>query len=107
MIAQDTHFVGNDHGFGEPGIPMRLANLWEESRNKITIVESEAWIGQRSIILAGVNIGRGAVVAAGSVVTKDVAPYTIVAGVPARFIKNRFRTQAELDRHTHELYGDN
>lgn len=106
MVAQDTHFVGNDHGFSEPGIPMRTANLWDESRKKITIVESEAWIGQRSLILAGVKIGRGAIVAAGSVVTKDVAPYTIVAGVPARIIKNRFRTQEDQDRHVQKLYGD-
>jgi acetyltransferase-like isoleucine patch superfamily enzyme len=106
MVAQDTHFAGNDHGFSEPGIPMRIANLWEDSRKKITIVESEAWIGQRSIVLAGLKIGRGAIIAAGSVVTKDVSPYTIVGGVPAKFIKNRFRNQEEQDRHVRELYGE-
>lgn len=47
-----------------------------------------AWIGSRAIILPGVRIGRGAVVAAGSVVTKDVAPDTLVAGVPARFVRD-------------------
>lgn len=46
------------------------------------------WIGSGAIILAGVNIGDGAIIAAGSVVSKDVAPNTIVAGVPAKFIKN-------------------
>jgi acetyltransferase-like isoleucine patch superfamily enzyme len=45
------------------------------------------WIGFNSIILKGVTIGEGAVIAAGSVVTKDVSPYTIVGGNPAKFLK--------------------
>lgn len=104
MVAQDTHFLGNDHGFTESGIPIRIAKPREDSQKKITIVESEVWIGQRSIIFAGIKIGRGAVIAAGSVVTKDVAPYTIVGGVPAKLIKNRFQNQEELNKHVHELY---
>lgn len=52
-------------------------------------VRDHVWIGGNSTILQGVTIGEGAIVAAGSVVTKDVAPYTIVGGVPARFIKHR------------------
>jgi len=55
---------------------------------KVTI-EEDVWIGARSIILPGVHISKGAVVAAGSVVTRSVAPYTVVAGVPARPIKSR------------------
>lgn len=53
------------------------------------IICDHVWIGGRSVILQGVTIGEGAVVAAGSVVTKDVAPYTIVGGVPAVKIKDR------------------
>ena len=53
------------------------------------IIEKNVWIGGRSIILPGVTIGEGAVVAAGSVVSKDVAPYKIVGGNPARVIKDR------------------
>ena len=49
---------------------------------------SHAWIGMNVIILKGVTIGEGAIVAAGSVVTKDVAPWTIVAGNPALFVRN-------------------
>ena len=51
------------------------------------IIEKDAWIGAGAIILPNVTIGEGAVVGAGAVVTKDVLPYTVVAGVPARTIK--------------------
>lgn len=50
-------------------------------------IENSVWIGAHTIILPGVRVGQGAVVAAGAVVTRDVAPYTLVAGVPARPIK--------------------
>ena len=53
-------------------------------------IGDDVWIGHGAIILHGVNIGDGASVAAGSVVTKDVAPYTIVGGVPAKLIRYRF-----------------
>ena len=54
------------------------------------VVEDDAWIGYGSTIMSGVHIGQGAVVAAGAVVTKDVPPYSIVGGVPARLIRPRF-----------------
>lgn len=59
------------------------------SKGAITVGD-DVWIGYRSTILSGVRIGQGAIVAAGSVVTKDVAPYTIVGGNPARLIKERY-----------------
>ena len=55
-----------------------------------TIVGHDVWIGQNCLIKQGLKIGNGAVVGMGSVVTKDVAPYTVVAGVPAKYIKKRF-----------------
>ena len=51
------------------------------------VIEDDVWIGAKSIVLKGVRIGRGAVVAAGSVVTKDVEPFTLVAGNPARLLR--------------------
>ncbi len=53
-------------------------------------IGNDVWVGARATILSGVEIGDGAVVAAGAVVTKDVPPYAIVAGVPARILKYRF-----------------
>jgi acetyltransferase-like isoleucine patch superfamily enzyme len=59
------------------------------SRSAPVTIGSDAWIGTRSVIMAGVTIGDGAVVGAGAVVTKDVPPNAVVAGVPARVIGNR------------------
>lgn len=55
-----------------------------------TIIKSDAWIGMNAMIMPGVTIGEGAIIAAGSIVTKDIPPYTIVGGNPARIIKERF-----------------
>lgn len=66
--------------------------------------EDDVWIGSGAIILKGVKVGRGSIVAAGAVVNKDVPPYTIVAGIPARPIKTRFEKLATLLEHDASLY---
>ena len=58
--------------------------------NESTIIGNDVWIGLNAIIMRGIKIGDGAIVGAGAIVTKDVEPYSIVAGVPAKFIKYRF-----------------
>lgn len=70
------------------GISWTTENCFEEYRT--VIIGNDVWIGQRAMIMGGVHIGNGAVVGAGAIVTKDVPPYAIVAGVPARIIKQRF-----------------
>lgn len=62
------------------------------------IIEDDVWLGTGAIILKGVTIGRGSVIAAGALVTKDVPPYSIVGGLPAKVIKMRFSEQ-ELKEH--------
>jgi acetyltransferase-like isoleucine patch superfamily enzyme len=62
-----------------------------------TIIGSDVWFGERTILLSGVSVGVGSVIAAGSVVTKDVPPYAVVAGNPARIIKYRF-TKIQIDQ---------
>ena len=65
------------------------SELWDYGRSASTriIIEDNVWIGQRAIIQKGVIIGRGSIVAQGAVVTKDVPPYSIAAGNPARIVK--------------------
>lgn len=57
------------------------------------VIGNDVWIGRESIIMPGVKIGDGAIIAAYSVVTKDVEPYSVVGGNPARFIKKRFNDE--------------
>lgn len=74
---------------------VHIKNIGLQSENNLNekeiIIKDDVWIGFNSIILKGVTIGEGAIVGAGSVVTKDVLPYTIVAGNPAKFIKNSLK----------------
>jgi maltose O-acetyltransferase len=69
------------------GHDYKYLNLPDTSGN--VIIEKNVWIGGNSIILQGVTIGEGSVIAANSIVTKDVLPYVIVAGIPAKTIKKR------------------
>lgn len=62
----------------------------ERRRAQIVEIGNDVWIGQGAILMPGVQIGHGAVVAAGAVVTKDVSPYAIFTGIPASFLKWRF-----------------
>jgi virginiamycin A acetyltransferase len=65
-------------------------NIYDELTKDDCIIESDVWIGVDAIVLRGVRVGVGAVIAANAVVTKDVPDYAVVAGVPARVVKYRF-----------------
>lgn len=66
-------------------------------------MENDVWIGAHVTLLSGVTVGRGAIVAAGAVVTKDVPPYAVVGGVPARVIKFKWSVEEVLE-HENALY---
>lgn len=68
-------------------------------------IEDDVWIGTNVTILKGVTIGRGSIVAAGAVVTKSMLPYTIIGGVPARKIGNRFKSVDDVIDHEAALYA--
>lgn len=68
-----------------------VAQSWDNKGD--IIIGNDVWIGYEAVILAGVSIGDGAIIGARAVVTKDVPPYTIVGGVPAKSIKNAFLTK--------------
>ena len=65
-----------------------VASAWDNKGD--IVIGNDVWIGFEAVIMAGVHIGNGAIIGARAVVTKDVAPYTIVGGVPARTIRKRF-----------------
>jgi len=71
--------------------------------DKGVVIEDDVWVGTRAIILHGVTVGRGAIVAAGALVTKSVPPYAIVGGIPAKIIRFRWSV-ADILKHEQALY---
>ena len=100
MLANDVYIIGGDHRFDIPGTPMLYSGRAEL---KETTIGCDCWIGARSTIMCGVNIGDGSIIAAGSIVTKDVEPYSIYGGIPAKKIKNRFDNKEDIDKHREML----
>ena len=86
MFASCVSLVGGDHKFDNINIPMRLSG---RDCIKPIKINDDVWVGHGAIILHGVEIGRGAIVGAGVVVTKNVPPYAIVCGNPAKIIRYR------------------
>jgi acetyltransferase-like isoleucine patch superfamily enzyme len=89
IMGPRVSFHAENHRYEDPDTPIRLQG---ETRQGI-VIENDCWIGAGAIILDGVRIESGAIVAAGSVVTKDVPAFAIVAGSPARIIKQRKETE--------------
>ncbi len=105
LIANNVAFIGKyDHDLHQIGTPVRHAVSIRSKDFSIPLIErniiigDDVWVGYGAIIYSGVKIGNGAIIAAGSIVTKDIAPFTIVAGVPAKKISERF-TSTEQEQH--------
>ena len=86
MMGPGVIIYGRYHNYERIDIPMNKQGMGDYSP---VIIEDDVWIGARAIILKGVTIGKGSIIGAGSVVTKSVAPYAIVAGNPSRVIGKR------------------
>ena len=104
LFTSDNGRLKNDASFLEEGIVdstgvLELVMFVEE--NFGITVEDDVWIGAGAIITVGVRVGRGSVVAAGAVVTHDVPPHTVVAGVPAKGIKSITRDDPPPDVPIH------
>src|SRR5262249_34982427 len=85
LFGHSVHLYDHNHRLGNPDQPFSAQDY---ERGEIKIGDN-VWIGAKATILKGVTIGDGAIVGAGAVVTRDVPPYAIVAGVPAKLIRMR------------------
>ena len=86
-IAPHVQIGGMEHDYQKLSTSTRLFN---HRNNAVVVIEDDVWIGAAALIRRGVCIGRGAIIGAGALVLKDVEPYTIVVGSPARKLKDRF-----------------
>lgn len=112
-LSSRVALVGRlDHNYKTIGVPFNFAPFvgsrcmqgsYHHEKDEVTI-EEDVWVGHQSIILTGVRIRRGTIVAAGSVVIHDTEPYSIVAGVPAKKVGDRF-TKEEIETHERMIAG--
>lgn len=114
ILGNKVGIVGRyDHHFQQVGRPVRLASSirdpdydWK-GKDLITEIGNDVWIGYNTTVMQGIKINDGAIIAAGSVVTRDVEAYSIYGGNPAKKIKNRFDSEELLKQHIELLKGFN
>ncbi|HET7002274.1 MAG TPA: acyltransferase [Puia sp.] len=91
MFGPNVSIFSENHGFTSLDMPM----ISQPTIRGEVIIEDDVWLGTRSVILSGVRIGKGSIIAAGALVNRDIPPYSIVAGVPGKVIKSRLNNQAQ------------
>ena len=96
MFGPHVTIIGGDHRYDIPGVPMIFSGrpVLEE-----TVIEADVWVGYGTVIMSGVHIGRGSIIAANSVVTKNIPPYEIHGGIPAKKIRDRFHSDEDVAIH--------
>lgn len=104
VVGPGLTIIAGDHNYSVIGVFICDQHIKKDKDDQDVVIESDVWIGCNVTILKGVIIGRGSVVAAGAVVTKSCPPYSIIGGVPAKVIKQRF-TPDEISKHEEMLYG--
>lgn len=102
MLAPRVAIVGGDHVSDRIGVPMHFSGRPAQISTRIG---RDVWLGYGAILIRGVTIGEGAIVAAGAVVTKDVPSYEVWAGTPAARLGKRFETPEAEQRHTAMIDG--
>lgn len=110
LIANRVAFVGRkDHDFRAVGFPVRFSPWIGSTRfpvaesDQAVVLEQDVWVGYGAILLTGVRIGRGAIIAAGSVITHDIPAYAIAGGSPARVLGHRFPSEEAIRSHDYSL----
>lgn len=111
VIANNVGLIGRyDHDYSQVEMNIKDASWIGDvnynflGKNKKIIIEDDVWIGFGAVIFTGIHVHKGAIIAAGSIVTKDVPAYAIVAGNPARIKGYRF-TDSQIQEHEKILYG--
>jgi len=104
MMAPCVALVAGNHNTSVVGRFMDEVKEKRPEDDEPIVIEDDVWLGMRAMVLKGVTIGRGSVVSAGSIVTHDVAPYSVVVGAPARLVRVRFDRE-QIERHERAVYG--
>jgi acetyltransferase-like isoleucine patch superfamily enzyme len=104
LFAPNVSIIGGNHNTSVPCKFMYDVLDKRPEDDQDVIFEDDIWVGTGAIILKGVKVGRGSIIAAGALVNKNVPSYTIVAGVPAKPIRVRFDNLETLRMHDHSLY---
>ena len=106
IVANHVGIVGRyDHNYQQIGVSVRNAECIRDKeynwkgKDELTVIGDDVWIGFGAIIMSGVHVADGCIIAAGAVVTKDTEPYTINGGVPAHKLSERFDMKEERDKH--------
>jgi len=106
ILGNKVGIVGRyDHHFQQVGVPIRIASQIRDKdynwkgKDSVTHIGNDVWIGYGAVIMGGIHIYDGAIIAAGSVVTKNVDAYSIYGGNPAKKLRDRFDTIEEMEEH--------
>ena len=105
LFGPHVTIIGGDHRITDVGRFIYDVLDKHPEDDQDVHIEEDVWSGTNTTLLKGVTVGRGAVVAAGALVTKDVPPYAIVGGVPAKVLKYRF-TPEQIQEHERQLYAE-
>jgi acetyltransferase-like isoleucine patch superfamily enzyme len=105
MFGPNVTIIGGDHNTSVIGRYMYDIHEKRPGDDLDVVFEDDIWVGTGAIILKGVKVGRGTIIAAGAVVNKEVLPYTIVGGIPAKRIAKRFIDFETISKHEEVLYS--
>jgi acetyltransferase-like isoleucine patch superfamily enzyme len=103
MFGPQVMIRGGNHNTSVRGVFMFDVKEKRPEDDQPVVIEEDVWVGARAVLLKGVRIGRGAIVAAGAVVTRPVPPYAVVGGVPAKVLSFRWPVD-DILQHEEQLY---
>jgi acetyltransferase-like isoleucine patch superfamily enzyme len=106
LFGPNVTIMGGDHNTTQLGRFMYDVHEKKTGDDLPVIIEDDVWVGTGAFILKGVRVGRGSIIAAGALVNKDVPPYSIMGGIPAKRLKGRW-TSEEIIHHESQLYPPN